>query len=267
MLAMSPADPEAPSVFQQIIDIYVGPEIERRRTAGRLPDAFTLHAAQLICSADAVPNQIRLNDEVQAIALVRWNKEVPKELGDPVFPHEVEGIETIVLPETEDPNCGHATLLRFGGQWYVAFDFRYNRGRSLELLAKAEQFRAAATRAHAAAEWSAFAFNLFTAMELAAKAELLVVPDQNLLNAKSHRTVHSRINKSAHLGNVDLEHVSAFNELARLRQDAAYSMQPFEVAAVRAEELLEAVVAFLERVRARAGSRRLPSGHKNYRSD
>lgn len=263
---MSHAEPEPSSVFQQIIDIYVGPEIERRRAAGRLPRNFTLHAAQLICSADAAPNQIRLNDEVQAIALVRWNKAVRKELGDPVFRHEVEGIETIVLPETEDPNCGHATLLRFGAQWYVAFDFRYNRGRSRELLAKAEQFRSAATRAHAAAEWSAFAYNLFTAMELAAKAELLVAPDQTLLRVKSHKTVHSRINKWAHLGNVDLEHVTAFNELARLRQDAAYSMERFVMSADRAADLLEAVVAFLERVRARADSRRLPRGHENYRS-
>lgn len=171
---------------------------------------------------------------------------------DPVFLHEIDGVETIKLPETEDPNCGHATLWRLGDGWHVAFDFRYNRGRSLALLTRARQFLEAATQANRAAAWSVLAYNLFTAMELAAKAELLVVPNTDLLKSKKHGAVHSGLNKWAKLGNVDLAHASTFNDLAKLRQDAAYSFEPFEIEPERANAMLASVTEFIERVAIRA---------------
>lgn len=249
-------DAAGTSVFQQLIDIWIRPEIERRRAAGALAHNFVLHAAQLICSADGEPNKVRLNQEVQAIALVRKKVGVAKEKGDTVYLDEIEGVETIVLPETEDPNCGHATLISFGDRWYVVFDFRYNRGRSVALLSRARQFLAAATQAHATAAWSAFAYNLFTAAELTAKAELLVVPDEKLLRSKKHDAIHSRLNKWAKLGNVDVAHASAFNDLATLRQRAAYSFDEFVMEPEQAVALLGAVAEFVERVAARAAPTR-----------
>ena len=240
------------SIFQQMIDIWVRPEIDRRRAARALPESFALHAAQLICSADGEPNKVRLNDEVQAVALIRKKPGVAKEKGDTIYLDEIEGVETIVLPETEDPNCGHATLVRLGDTWHVVFDFRYNRGRSLELVGRARRFLDAARHANECAAWSVLAYNLFTAMELAAKAELLVVPDVEFLNAKSHGAVHSRLNKSAKLGNVDLAHASTFNDLAVLRQRAAYSLKSFELDAGKAASLVASVSEFVERVAVRA---------------
>lgn len=153
-----------------MIDIWSG-----RGSSAALAHDFTLRAAQLICSADGEPSKVRLNDEVQTIALVRKKVGVAKEKGDPAYLDEIEGMETIVLPGTEDPNC-HATLISFGDRWYVVFDFRYKpRGRSGALLARSRQFLAAVTHAHATSAWSVFAYNLFTAAELTAKAELLIM--------------------------------------------------------------------------------------------
>lgn len=243
------------SIFQQMIDIWVRPEIARRRAAGTLGDGFVLTAAQLICSADGAPNVVRLNGEVQALAFIRLKPGVTKRPGEDVFLHESDGIGEIKLPETEDPNCGHATLVRFGDGWHVSFDFRYNRGRAVALLARARQFLTAATLASEAEAWSVLAYNLFTAMELAAKAELLVMANMDLLQSKTHAPIRSRLNHSAKLGNVDLAHASTFNELADLRHAAAYSFEPFHLPDGRASALLASVTEFIEVVAVRAGPR------------
>ena len=48
------------------------------------------------------------------------------------------------IPETEDPNCGHFTVLRLGPSWHMFFDFIYNKGRSRDLLEAAREFLACA---------------------------------------------------------------------------------------------------------------------------
>ncbi len=244
------------SILQQMIDIWVRPEIARRRAAGALHDGFVLTAAQLICSADGAPNVVRLNGEVQALAFMRLKPGVTKKEGEDLFVHESDGIAEIKLPETEDPNCGHATLVRFGDGWHVSFDFRYNRGRAVALLSRARQFLVAATLASEAEAWSVLAYNLFTAMELAAKAELLVMADMDVLRSKKHGLIHARLNHSAKLGNVDLAHASTFNELAQFRQAAAYSFEPFELPPTQASALLASVTEFIEVVAVRAGPKR-----------
>jgi len=62
-------DPELGKVFfEQLMAIYIRPEIARRQAHGQLPVPLALRAAQLICFADGRPNLVRLNEEVQAIA-------------------------------------------------------------------------------------------------------------------------------------------------------------------------------------------------------
>lgn len=243
---------EAPSIFNQILDLWVRPEIERRQRDGKIGPDFTLRAAQLINYADDRANELRLNDEVQAIAKVRLKDGVRKEKGDPIRAHELDGVATVVLPETEDPNCGHATMVQLvDNQWIVVFDFRYNRGRSSLLVDRARQFLAVATHALGQRLWSAFAYNLFTAAELGAKAELLTLPRKELLKSRSHKAVHSRINEWGNLGNVDRAHVTAFNKLSRLRPNAAYGEAEFLMEAAEATSLHDAVAKLLGEVESR----------------
>lgn len=248
-----------PAVFEQILELFIRPEVERRRAEGRLADGTSLQAAQVICFPDARPNLVRLNEEVRAIAKVKLKDGVSKKEKDPVFADEIAGYETVLLPETEDPDCGHATMLRLGGRWFVVFDFRYNRGRSRVLLARARQFLETAAHALERQSWSPFVYNLFTTAELAAKAELLSLPDPGLLKARKHNAVKSRLNRWARLGNVDTAHSSAFNRLTDLRSAAAYSMAEFSLDDEAANELHGAVVDLVQLVAARV-SAELPRG-------
>jgi hypothetical protein len=53
----------------QFVELWIEPEIQRRRSESELPTNFSLFAAQVIMNFDE-PVQVRLNEEV--IAIVRW---------------------------------------------------------------------------------------------------------------------------------------------------------------------------------------------------
>lgn len=232
---------EPRSVFEQLMEIYVQPAITRRQAAGELPTPLPLRAAQVICFADGRPNLVRVNDEVQAIAKVKLRAGVRKEKGENVLTDEIEGYETIVLPETEDPDCGHATMLQLGARWFVVFDFRYNRGKSEVYLNRAREFLALAENARAREAWASMVYVLFSAAELAARAELLIVPNPAFERARSHKATATKFNRWAHLGNVAVDHKNALNRLALLRPDAAYVPRPFAIDAAEADALVNAV--------------------------
>jgi len=55
-------------LMQQVLEIWINPEIERRREAGRLPDDFALTRAQVIMNLDANAHEVRFNKEIKAVA-------------------------------------------------------------------------------------------------------------------------------------------------------------------------------------------------------
>ena len=69
-------------LFQQTMDLWVLPEIDKRGREKRLPDNFTLKKAQIVFSLDRGWTKVRLNEEVRAIADVKIN--VPKNGDDPI---------------------------------------------------------------------------------------------------------------------------------------------------------------------------------------
>ncbi len=70
------------AVVKQAFDFWIGPEIERRREAGQLPEDFALHGAQVIFGMEEGPPEVRLNDEVRAVATVVAARAIAK--GEPV---------------------------------------------------------------------------------------------------------------------------------------------------------------------------------------
>jgi hypothetical protein len=147
---------------------------------------------------------------------------IVKAEGDVVGMDELEGISSIHLPETEDSNCGHFTLVLIGNRWHGAFDFRYNKGHARQLLEPAEEFLVTASEAILACRKRAAIDNLFSAAELAAKAYVITTPAQGDRQAKRHGHIHSRFNISARDGNVEPEHRSTFNQLTECRRRARY---------------------------------------------
>lgn len=232
---------ERPNLFQQLFTMWIHPEVVRRQAAGKLPKPVELSRAQVIWYPDGRPFVVRLNDEVQVLALAKIRDGVRKELGEEIFEDEIEAYETLGLPETEDPNCGHATMIQLNGGWFVALDARYNRGKSKVLLDRAKQFLSSAEHAHARQSWSALVYALFAAAEIGARSQLLMVPDPALEDSKKHATVIQRFNRWFHLGNAPEPQKDALNRLSALRPAAAYSLEPFTIEQAEADQLLAAV--------------------------
>jgi HEPN domain-containing protein len=252
---MADKDLVTEETFQQFMSLWILPEIERRREVGSLPLPFDLERAQVLFFVDGRPNVVRLNDEVRSTAYVKIKKGTSKSVGEPVFPHEIERIESLRLLDDEDPDCGHLTVLRLLNRWTIAFDFIYNKGQAQQHLGAAKEFLEAARHALNKKHWRVFIDNSFSAAELAAKAFLLTMPGPNQ-PPKNHKWVHARYNIHSKLGNVEDEQVQTLNRLSRLRPTARYlrGILSFDrEEAIRVICVVEEAIQFAEAKIARTG--------------
>lgn len=199
-------------VLENAFNLWINPELARRRALGELPEHFTLIAAQRIQRPDGTII-VRINDEVRGMASVRLSRSVQK--GEAVMLSDLDGLEGFDILE-EELDSGHWTVLWSGTRWFMSFNFLSNRGRCIDLLTKASQFRRTAADATERGHAAVAVDNLFSACELASKA-LLVASHVVELDAKTHGTVASRINSWRKLGNVEGAFVDLFNRLRELR--------------------------------------------------
>jgi len=242
------SDRKMAEVFlKQMMELFVEPEIKRRRASGQLPDDWQLKGAQVVFFDDRVA-EIRLNDEIQALLEVKVNRAI--QAGDPVFWNMIDEFRSMRLPDTEDPNCAHATFLKVENQWFIFFDFRYNRSHAREHLELAREYLDSANDALLRQHIPVLVENLLAASELAGKAFLLLFPDPNIRTSKSHKVVSSHLNLHAKLGNLDDTAISAFNKLWQMRSAARYAGEGSMPKIDEAKDLLrrvEGLVSFVER--------------------
>jgi uncharacterized protein (UPF0332 family) len=237
-------------MMQHVFQLWIMPEIRRR---GQLPGAngpIVLRAAQVILFPDARPVQVRLNDEVRAIVTAEWKPGVTKRLGDPVYAHEVAAVRHLQAQGQEDTDCGHLTVLLSGGQWLCSFDFRYNRQMASKLLSAAEEFLASASESRLAGRIHPAIDNLYSAAELAAKAEVVAAfPRES--DARSHKQVQNRFNMLCRDGNIDADQGKTFNGLVEARLRARYVEKAVTQTMEQVEEWEAQVKALLNDGRAR----------------
>lgn len=233
--------------FTQILDIWVTPEVERRQAAGTLPKPVELLTAQVIFYPDHRTNEVRINSEVKGLGKMNLKPGIEKQKGDRVCDHELDGIEDFRLSDDDDPDCGHITIIRINDSWLLSFDCIYNKRLSAEHINVADQFLKTANHALTNELWSPFVDCLFSAAELLAKSILLNSYSDPKFRAKAnHRSIQSRFNRWAHLGNVDRSHANALNALARLRGSARYLTGDLSVEHSQAVEWLNAVSGMRE---------------------
>lgn len=242
-------------VFKQFMDLFVTPEVMRRQETGELDKSLNLRAAQVIFFPDGRKPEVRINSEVKAIGKVRLKPRISKKAGEPIFEHELEGLEEINLTDHDDPDCGHATLLRIGDRWITAFDFRYNRALAKKHIETAEQFYDSAEFSFNHRHWSPFIDNLFSAAELLAKSILLSMPDPEFRKKASHKAIQARYNRFAHLGNVKAIYRETFNKLSALRNPARYLKGTIPISDDEARRLLDTVKNMMEDVTRRLSIR------------
>jgi len=225
---------------QQIWDLWVEPEIRRRREADNLPHDFHLFGFQVVISSpnDNGETVVRLNDEVRAIAKVQARRTF--EAGQTVYANDIEAIEEIDLLEKE-ANCAHVTGLELNGNWVVHLDFRYNKKRAREHLGAAHEFFEEAAAARGDMRWRPFVDNLFSAAELIAKAELMLTPTGSLKELKDHGRIRGKYGSWSRLGNAPEPSGRALALLGDLRYQARYLENPLSMDEAEADRLLEAV--------------------------
>lgn len=210
--------------IQNIMDIFVTPEVKRRQDAGPLPKPVKLSLAQVILLPHERRPLVRINDEVRAKAKVKYKPGISKKPGDPIYENEIDRIENVELGPDDDPDCGHIFLHFYGTTASVFLDFRRNRALAQKHIQRAKDFLKTASQSWQSGNLAPCIDNLFNSAELSAKAVLLVMYDypQSLRARSSHRAIHIRFNRFANLGNVMPKHKETYNKLARLRDPARY---------------------------------------------
>jgi hypothetical protein len=224
------------------MDLWVVPEIERRRASGVINGEFVLSQVQVVFPSplDDRHNVVRLNDEVKAQARVKVNREVAQ--GELVYESDVAEMDIILMADEDEPNSGHLTMIRIGQSWHIGFDFRRDKKRSQDYLQRAQEFLTAARLCFRRRLTAAGVDNLYSAAELAAKAELLLfiayLPG-NARTLKDHGFVRGRYGRWTGLGNAPKDANSALTKLSGLRPKARYVEGELET--VETGRLLRAV--------------------------
>jgi uncharacterized protein (UPF0332 family) len=241
----APLDPSGQVLWNQAWEFWIAPEVEARRKSGRLQSGFELRAVQVIFDPETASPDVRLNEEVRAVSQVKV--EGPIEKGQAIFVDQVQGITSIELTD-HDPEAGHFTALRLTDYWYIAFDFRRYATRVGDMVARAQEYLSVAGDALRGGALAAFVDNLYSAMELLAKAELVLSAGHDP-HTRSHRTIRAQFNRWGHLGNVDAEHVRLLNELGSLRPKARYLEAALDLDASDAAHMLTVAEVFIENLK------------------
>jgi len=240
---------EADRLFRQALDLWVNPEIEERRSRRLIDDGFALHSAQVIFPSplDARANYVRLNDEVKAVARVKINR--PTSVGDHIRESDIEDFEAVRLPENDEPNAGHLTMVRISQKWFIGFDFRRDKKRACEHITRADEFLRAARLSFRQGLVGPGLDALHSAAELAAKAELLLfmayLPARPR-DLKDHGFLRGRYGRWTGLGNAPKPANSALKQLSQLRRRARYLEGGHHL---KRGQLLKSVSAMIGRVR------------------
>jgi uncharacterized protein (UPF0332 family) len=225
------------NLMKQALELWINPEIERRKQNNTLPDNFSLNMVRVIMNFNS-PNEIRFNNEVKVILKGRLVKDITEHEGRQVNIDEVmEKINRVVLTEN-DPNAGHFTMILHRGFWHIEFDFRYNATLCLEHYNAAKEFLESAKISMNRNNFRAFIDNLFSATELIAKAKLLM-HDKTVFNSKKHGTVHARYNQYGNYGNIESKYTKLLNQLSSLRPKARYVQSNFSISKEDAKKMFK----------------------------
>ena len=208
------------NLFNQVMEIWILPEIDRRQLAGTLPKPVDLRRAQVLLSIGDVP-QVRLNDEVKAI--MEGRLKVAKEEGELIYADEVESIEFVGLLE-EDQNFAHITMTCIDNGWHIACNFLYETRDAKAALALGKEFLDSATADAASQRMRSSVNNLFIAAEQIARAALILRPlEGGYRKAKTHRPLGAAINRYSKIeGIIPAEYAAAYNKVNGLVAKARY---------------------------------------------
>lgn len=236
----------AKNLFDNIMNLWVLPEIERRRKNDQISGQYILSKAQVVFNPKSESIVVRLNEEVKASATAKIKKGVSKRKGEPVYEGEIEEIQDIKLTEEDDPDSGHVTMMQFRGNWIIHFNFRYYKSRLQYFLRAAEEFLLSARTNKKENLTRPFIDNIFSAIEMMAVCQLYNRAGNKFQKKRSHRLVQRKYNDVTRLGNFKPEYKEVLNKLAGLRDGARYIKRDFKLSDKDAEEYLSVAEDMME---------------------
>lgn len=108
--------------WDQINSLWIIPEIERRKTIGKIADGFRILRCLVRLPAGQQPI-VEFNDEIRWIARTRKPKGTAFAAGDPIYLWQVEHVESVRPPEVEGKPVPFVYVYTTGVEFKVAFDF------------------------------------------------------------------------------------------------------------------------------------------------
>ena len=208
------------NVFTNIMGTFIAPEIERRKQKNLLPDDYTMRAAQVLIYPDGRPHLVRLNEEV--VAEVKFKKGIATNAPD--FAPSSADVEHIHIREESLQNCAHIIILLFKDGYRLSFDFGYNKKICNDHLGRAAEFIRTCNVALEENLLNAFIDNAYSAMELLAKANLLIEANEKVKGKITHKAITTAFNLRFQnaVSDFELARREVLNKLANARNKARY---------------------------------------------
>jgi len=200
---------EISRIFDQVMNIWIKPEMERRKLTGQIKDGFELKRAQIIFTLGK-SSEIKFNEEVSIRAEVKVNRSIIK--GEDIKESDIEKIERFIVDYPL--NSGHITLFRFSNKWIIIFDARYNKGKIKRTLDISRDFYESAKDDLEKGRLIPFYENCWNSAELSSVCHVLCRGGKN----KGHGENVKDFVEWSELGNVDKKHAEALSRLKDLRK-------------------------------------------------
>ena len=228
----------AKNLFNSVMNLWILPEIKKRKEEGKIDGNFVLNSAQVILNPKLNSPEVRLNKEVKAIILgvakraIKVNEEAPLE-------DMINEIKEIRLTDKDDPDVGHLTMLQFQGNWIIHFDFRYFKTKLKELFEAAEEFFEISKISFEKKIMRPFVDNLFSCIELLATCQIYNMAGKDFEKKRKHRNIQAKYNSFVKIGNFKSEYKDALNKLSGERDNARYLHGKFLLNDKDAEKLMK----------------------------
>ncbi len=200
---------EIKRVFDQVMNIWVNPEIERRRKEGQIKDGLEIRRAQVVFTPEH-PNEVKLNEEIIIKAEVKANREIVK--SDEIKESDINEIKGFIVDCP--PNSGHITLFRFLDKWIIVFDVRYNEDNIKKILKRSKDFYESAKDDLKNGRIIPFFSNCWDSAELSTICHMLSIGNKN----KGHGENVKNFIEWSKLGNVNKKHANTLSHLKELRR-------------------------------------------------
>jgi uncharacterized protein (UPF0332 family) len=210
--------------FQQCFELWINPELEKRKQSGLITEPFVLNSAEVVMFGDGSPLEVRLNEEVRSIFKVSIPQERIQSLGpgDLVSADNAQVLD--IKPPQDEIDHAHVVLIRTGQTWAFTFNFTYNSGHVAECYKAAKEFFDSAQNNLQNDKYRSFIDNLYSAVELMSKCLLLMTPGEVKYN---HNGIQRRINERKKNQVIGGDLAPLLNRLSTERTKARYETLPY----------------------------------------